>query len=132
MSSVTSKRKTRKNGLGEASGSSPEGPNTEFGSISDRDFEEITSKVERSLGKRLKEQSEVQQEMLKMLNTMQTKFDELTEAREGVPTRNDRTLGINSDLNGDEIDVENTYVPYGNTNVDVFPRIIEECDTITC
>ena len=128
MSSVTSKRKTRKNGLGEASGSSPEGPSTEFGSISDRDFEEITSKVERSLGRKIKEQSEIQQEMLKMLNAMQSRFDELTKSRERVTTRSGRTQGTDPHLVDNEIDVESTYVPYGNVNVDVFPRTDEDCD----
>ena len=55
MSSLASKRKTRKNEQGEPYGSSVEEPITEVGSLSDKDFEEITSKVERSINKRLKE-----------------------------------------------------------------------------
>ena len=110
MSSSSTKRKTRKNGLGELSGSSPEGPTTEVGSLSDRDFEEITSKVERSLGKRLKEQSDVQQEMLKMLNAMQSKFDELSRTQRKLTCPNGGVLEINPSLVGNTIDDENTYV----------------------
>ena len=81
MSSVASKRKTRKNRQEDPSGSSNEEPTTEGGSISDKDFEEVTSKVERSINKRLKEQSDVQHEMLKMLKTMPAEFDELSKTQ---------------------------------------------------
>ena len=129
MSSVTSKRKTRRNGQGETSGSSPEEPNTEFGAISERDFEEITSKVERSIGKRLKEQSDVQQEMLKMLSTMQTKFDELTRTQEKPNNQNGGLLELNPNILNDEIGDESTYIPYGITNTDNFPRTDEDRDS---
>ena len=130
MSSSSTKRKTRKNGLGEPSGSSPEIATTEAGSLSERDFEEITSKVERSLGKRLKEQSDVQQEMLKVLNVMQSKFDELSRNQRKLTCANGEVLEFNPSLTGNTIDDENTYVPYGRTNIDDFPRTDEDHDNI--
>ena len=72
MSTVSSKRKTRRNAQGECSGSVTDDLPVEINSISDKDFHEITNKVERkSLAKGLKDQSDAQQEMLKMLSPIQ-------------------------------------------------------------
>ena len=49
MSSIASKRKTRKNVQGEFSGSVTEEQSAEISSTSDKDFDEITAKVERSI-----------------------------------------------------------------------------------
>ena len=103
-------------------------PPIEISSVSDEDFDEITNKVGKSLAKRLKEQSEAQQEMLKMLSIMQNKVETLTKNNQGRNGYAEGQISMNPSLQDSILVEENTYVPYARSHVDDFPRLGEDCD----
>ena len=81
MSPSISKRKTRRNQIVEETEGNILAETRECESITDQDFEDITNKVERSLAKRLKEQSDNQNMIFKMISEIRSQMENISEAR---------------------------------------------------
>ena len=80
MPERSSKRKTRRDSLtsslGEPESSSLRTKNIPI--VSDRDFTEISEKIEKSIGRRIKDTEAGQREYLKMIENMSSKIDSLS------------------------------------------------------
>ena len=79
MPERSSKRKARRDSisssLGEPEAASQRTENVP--SISDRDFSEISEKIEKSVGRRIKDAENGQREILKMIENLSSKIDSL-------------------------------------------------------
>ena len=97
MSERSSKRKARRDSLtsslGEPESSSLRTEN--IPSISDRDFAEISEKIEKSIARRVKDTEAGQIEILKMIENLSTKIDSLS-------GRTSSTVDINANENRPE------------------------------
>ena len=80
MPERSSKRKARRDSvsssLGEPEAASQRTENVP--SISDRDFSEISEKIEKSVGRRIKDAETGQREILKMIENLSSKIDSLS------------------------------------------------------
>ena len=112
MPERSSKRKARRvspvNSLDEPESSSMRTENT--ASLSDKDFTELSEKIEKSVSKRIKDAEVGQREILKMIENLTSKIDTLTER----PSNNVRH-------GPDDEDAENTEYRY---------RLVEPSDLL--
>ena len=90
MPERSSKRKARRDSvsssLGEPEAASQRTENAP--SISDRDFSEISEKIEKSVGRRIKDAETGQREILKMIENLSSKIDSLA----GHPPRSENPV----------------------------------------
>ena len=90
MPERSSKRKARRDSvsisLGEPEAASQRTENVP--SISDRDFSEISEKIEKSVGSRIKDAETGQREILKMIENLSSKIDTLS----GHPPRSENSV----------------------------------------
>ena len=90
MPERSSKRKARRDSvsssLGEPEAASQRTENVP--SISDRDFSEISEKIEKSVGRRIKDAETGQREILKMIENLSSKIDSLS----GHPPRSENPI----------------------------------------
>ena len=90
MPERSSKRKARRDSVSSSQGE-PEAASqrTEnVPSISDRDFSEISEKIEKSVGRRMKDAETGQREILKMIENLSSKIDSLS----GHPPKSDNPI----------------------------------------
>ena len=90
MPERSSKRKARRDSvsssLGEPEAASQKTENVP--SISDRDFSEVSEKIEKSVGRRIKDAETGQREILKMIENLSSKIDSLS----GHPPRSENPI----------------------------------------
>ena len=85
MSPAISKKKTRGNNGDNVSETTPSRDTKESESLTNQDFEDLSNKIERNVSKKLKEQSDAQNALWKMLNEVRSQIDTLAVSKVQVP-----------------------------------------------
>ena len=119
MPERSSKRKTRRESI-TSSVDEPECSSMRTGnvpSISDKDFADLTEKIEKSMNERIKDTETGQREILKMIENLSSKIDSLTDK-----TYCDLNQGLNG-VNSENVISENRPIELNESQQDVSQHI---------
>ena len=120
MPERSSKRKTRRESI-TSSVDEPECSSMRTGnvpSISDKDFADLTEKIEKSMNKRIKDTETGQREMLKMIENLSSKIDSMTDK-----TSCDLNQGLNG-VNSENVISENRPIQLNKFQQDVSQHMV--------